>query len=117
MQHSLDIPNVRAWTAGLPVEPDAVRQIRNLSQLPVIAGHVAVMPDVHVGKGATVGTVIPTRNAIIPAAVGVDIGCGMCAVRLNLRAADLPDNLSHLRSRIERAVPVGFDMHDTPLET
>ena len=117
MQYSLDIPNVRAWTAGLPVEPDAVRQIRNLSQLPVIAGHVAVMPDVHVGKGATVGTVIPTRNAIIPAAVGVDIGCGMCAVRLNLRAADLPDNLSHLRSRIERAVPVGFDMHDTPLET
>jgi len=79
--------------------------------LPILAGHIAIMPDVHMGKGATVGSVIPTRNAIIPAAVGVDIGCGMCAVMTNLVADDLPDSLFALRNQIERDVPVGFNEH------
>jgi tRNA-splicing ligase RtcB len=104
--------NVRAWTQGVEVEHDAIAQIRNIASLPILAGPVAVMPDVHLGKGATVGSVIPTRGAIIPAAVGVDIGCGMCAVRTDLAAADLPDSLAHLRARIEQLVPVGFDYHD-----
>lgn len=108
--------NVQAWTQGVPVEVDAVAQIRNIASLPILAGHVAVMPDVHLGKGATVGSVIPTRGAIIPAAVGVDIGCGMCAVKTNLHARDLPDSLSALRSQIEARVPVGFERHQKALE-
>ncbi|HEU0201496.1 MAG TPA: RtcB family protein [Burkholderiaceae bacterium] len=104
--------NVRAWTAGVEVERDAIAQIRNIASLPILAGHIAVMPDVHLGKGATVGSVIPTRGAIIPAAVGVDIGCGMCAVRTNLVAGDLPESLSKVRGRIEQLVPVGFEYHD-----
>lgn len=104
--------NVQAWTQGVEVEWDAMQQIRNISGLPILAGHVAVMPDVHLGKGATVGTVIPTRGAVIPAAVGVDIGCGMCAVRTELQAQDLPDSLAGVRSAFEAAVPVGFDLHD-----
>ncbi|MBK0392205.1 RtcB family protein [Ramlibacter algicola] len=103
--------NVQAWTEGVEVEWDAMQQIRNIAGLPILAGHVAVMPDVHLGKGATVGTVIPTRSAIIPAAVGVDIGCGMCAVRTELRGDALPDSLAKVRSTIEAAVPVGFDLH------
>lgn len=109
--------NVRAWTNGVEVEYDAVAQIRNIASLPVLAGHVAVMPDVHLGKGATVGSVIPTRAAIIPAAVGVDIGCGMCAVKTSLTADDLPDSLARLRSSIESLVPVGFNAHDKPVST
>ncbi|HEY6864286.1 MAG TPA: RtcB family protein [Burkholderiales bacterium] len=93
------------------VEASARRQLENVSKLPIVFHHVAAMPDVHAGIGATVGSVIPTRGAIIPAAVGVDIGCGMSAVRLSLRAEQLPDSLSKLRSAIERAVPVGFDEH------
>ena len=108
--------NVQAWTQGVPVEVDAVAQIRNIASLPILAGHVAVMPDVHLGKGATVGSVIPTRGAIIPAAVGVDIGCGMCAVKTSLHARDLPDSLSALRSQIEARVPVGFERHQKALE-
>ena len=111
------IHNVRAWTEGVEVEHDAVQQIRNLASLPIVAGHVAVMPDVHLGKGATVGSVIPTRCAIIPAAVGVDIGCGMCAVRTSLTARELPDSLARLRSAIEAKVPVGFEAHDAPVST
>ena len=76
-----------------------------MASLPILAGHVAIMPDVHLGIGATVGTVIPTEGAIIPAAVGVDIGCGMNAVRLNLRAEDLPDGLRAVRSALEAGVP------------
>jgi tRNA-splicing ligase RtcB len=110
-----DVEKVKAWTGGVPVEGDAVTQIRNISMLPVLAGHIAIMPDVHLGKGATVGSVIPTKAAIIPAAVGVDIGCGMVAVQLNLTAADLPDSLSAVRAQIERDVPVGFSMHDEPV--
>ena len=79
--------NLRAWTAGVPVEDEAWAQIRNLAALPILGGPIAVMPDVHLGKGAAVGTVIATRAAIIPAAVGVDIGCGMVAVRTTLTAA------------------------------
>jgi tRNA-splicing ligase RtcB len=104
--------NVQGWTDGVEVDHEALKQIRNIAGLPMVASHVAIMPDVHLGKGATVGSVIPTRGAIIPAAVGVDIGCGMCAVRTDLTANDLPASLSALRSAIESLVPVGFAMHD-----
>ena len=107
--------NVRMWTQGVPVEEAAYQQIRNIAALPILGGHVAIMPDVHVGKGATVGAVIPTRGAIIPAAVGVDIGCGMVAVRTTLKASDLPDSLGPIRAQIEQDVPVGFDAHRQPL--
>ncbi|HEY8034983.1 MAG TPA: RtcB family protein [Methylobacter sp.] len=93
------------------IEPEAMQQLYNMAQLPFIYNHIAVMPDVHMGKGATVGSVIPTRQAIIPAAVGVDIGCGMNALRLSIKAHDLPDNLRSLRLFIEDAIPVGFNMH------
>lgn len=95
------------------VEATAMQQLYNIAQLPFIHEHVAAMPDVHAGKGATVGSVIPTKGAIIPAAVGVDIGCGMNAIRLSINANDLPDNLRGLRTTIEEAIPVGFNMHKT----
>jgi tRNA-splicing ligase RtcB len=98
---------IKAWTRGVPVEEEAKQQLRNIASLPFIYRWIAVMPDVHLGKGATVGSVIPTTKAIIPAAVGVDIGCGMMAVRTSLNARDLPDDLRALRSTIERAVPHG----------
>lgn len=98
---------VKMWTADMPVEEKARMQLLNAATLPFIHKHVAVMPDVHVGKGATVGSVIPTKGAIIPAAVGVDIGCGMIAWRTDLTAADLPDNLGPMRASIEQAVPHG----------
>ncbi len=98
---------LKMWCEGVEVEADARTQLDNIAALPFIAGHVAVMPDVHLGKGATVGSVIPTVGAIVPAAVGVDIGCGMMAVRLSLTANDLPDNLHSLRSHIESVVPHG----------
>ena len=93
------------------IDSESIEQLKKMAQLQFIYSHIAVMPDVHVGKGATVGSVIPTKNAIIPAAVGVDIGCGMNAVRLNLKASQLPDNLAPLRHAIERKVPVGFELH------
>jgi tRNA-splicing ligase RtcB len=93
------------------VDPQAVKQLANIAQLPFIHRHIAAMPDVHVGIGATVGAVIPTKGAIIPAAVGVDIGCGMVATRLSLKSSQLPDNLRLLRHAIEAVVPVGFAMH------
>jgi len=96
------------------IESSALQQLINLSKLPFIHSHVAAMPDVHTGIGATVGSVIPTRQAIIPAAVGVDIGCGMNALRLSLTASQLPDNLRPLRQQIEKIVPVGFAEHDAP---
>lgn len=99
---------VKAWEPeGFAIEEAALDQIRNVASLPFIHKHIAVMPDVHWGMGATVGSVIPTKGAIVPAAVGVDIGCGMMAVRLSLTAADLPDSLGHVRAAIERAVPHG----------
>jgi len=107
---SLDTPGgvpVRAWIRGVPLEDSARAQIENVARLPFVGPWVAVMPDVHWGMGATVGSVIPTRGAIVPAAVGVDIGCGMMAVRTSLRASSLPDDLKALRTAIERAVPHG----------
>jgi tRNA-splicing ligase RtcB len=98
---------IRAWVRGVPLEDQARKQLLNASSLPFIHSHIAVMPDVHWGMGATVGSVIPTRGAIVPAAVGVDLGCGMCAVRTSLRAEHLPDNLAAVRSAIEAAVPHG----------
>ena len=100
-----DAKPIKIWTEQ--VEESAEKQLRNLSRLPFIHKHIAVMPDVHAGIGSTVGTVIATKRAIIPAAVGVDIGCGMMAVKLNITASQLPDNLAKLRSRIEVAVPHG----------
>lgn len=103
--------DILMWTRPETVEPEAMRQLHNVAKLPWTYRHVAVMPDVHYGKGATVGSVIAMRDAVSPAAVGVDIGCGMTAVRTSLRAEDLPDDLRRLRSAIEAAVPVGFDQH------
>ena len=101
---------VKIWTDD--IAPQAIEQLLNVAELPIVHGHIAAMPDVHKGIGATVGSVIPTRGAIIPAAVGVDIGCGMNAVRLTLNASDLPDNLAKVRSAIEAAIPVGFSQHE-----
>jgi tRNA-splicing ligase RtcB len=98
---------IKMWTHGVPVEEDAKKQLINTAQLPFIFKWLAVMPDVHVGKGSTIGSVIPTVGAIIPAAVGVDIGCGMMAVQTSLTANDLPDNLFNLRTAIEKSVPHG----------
>jgi tRNA-splicing ligase RtcB len=116
---------IKAWTKYVPnIEAGALKQLQNISSLPIVQGHIAVMPDVHLGKGATIGSVVPTINAIIPAAVGVDIGCGMCAVRTSLNASDLPDSLRQLRSAIEKAVPHGItkgkdrgSWHDIPSHT
>ena len=106
---------VKVWTTD--IEPEAMQQLINVSKLPIVHGHIAAMPDVHMGIGATVGSVIPTKQAIIPAAVGVDIGCGMNAVRLTLGAGELPDSLARVRSAIEAAVPVGFSQHaDSPAQ-
>jgi len=98
---------IKAWIEGVPVEDAARRQLFNIAALPFIHHHVAIMPDVHFGKGATVGSVIATKAAIVPAAVGVDIGCGMMAVRTTLMAGNLPDSLAKLRLGIEAAVPHG----------
>jgi tRNA-splicing ligase RtcB len=100
---------IKVWTDD--IEASAEAQLRNIASLPFIHAHVAAMPDVHWGMGATVGSVLATKGAIIPAAVGVDIGCGMCAVRLSLTASDLPDSLAAVRAQIERDVPVGFAEH------
>ena len=99
---------VKSWTRGVPFEDAARKQLENIARLPIVHGWVAAMPDVHWGIGATVGSVIATHRAVIPAAVGVDIGCGMMAVRTSLSASDLPDSLREVRSAIERAVPHGL---------
>ncbi|MEV6178265.1 RtcB family protein [Streptomyces sp. NPDC052016] len=106
---------IRMWTDPATVEEGALQQLRNVATLPWIKG-LAVMPDVHYGKGATVGSVIAMQGAVCPAAVGVDIGCGMSAVRTSLTANDLPGDLSRLRSKIEQAIPVGRGMHDEPVD-
>lgn len=98
---------VKMWTRGVNIESGAQKQLMNLTQMPFIYKWVAAMPDCHWGMGATVGSVIPTKKAIIPAAVGVDIGCGMVAARTSLNASDLPDSLSNIRSEIEKLVPHG----------
>ncbi|MDT7843842.1 RtcB family protein [Streptomyces justiciae] len=106
---------IRMWTDPASVEEGALQQLRNVATLPWIKG-LAVMPDVHYGKGATVGSVIAMQGAVCPAAVGVDIGCGMSAVKTSLTANDLPGDLSRLRSKIEQAIPVGRGMHDDPVD-
>ncbi len=105
-------PTVQMWAQPHDIEPAAQQQLRNVAALPW-THRVAVMPDVHFGKGATVGSVIALRDAVAPSAVGVDIGCGMSAVRTSLTVNDLPDDLGPLRSAIEAAVPVGFNAHET----
>ncbi len=110
LQSEQGVP-IKAWVDGVPLEDAARKQLVNVSQLPFIFKWVAAMPDVHWGIGATVGSVIPTKGAIIPAAVGVDIGCGMMASETDLRASDLPDNLHKIRSAIEAAVPHGRTSH------
>jgi tRNA-splicing ligase RtcB len=106
---------IRLWAQPHEVESDAIKQLKAVASLPWVAHHVAVMPDVHVGKGATVGSVIALRGAVAPAAVGVDIGCGMAAVKTSLRARDLPDDLKRLRTKIEESIPVGPQAHGTPV--
>ena len=102
---------VRAWVEGGPFEDGAREQVARTARLPFVHNHIAIMPDVHWGRGATVGSVIATAGAIVPAAVGVDIGCGMAAVRTTLRADQLPDSLTRVRAEIERVVPVGRADH------
>ncbi|MFJ5535110.1 RtcB family protein [Streptomyces sp. NPDC093261] len=106
---------IRMWTDPATVEDAAMQQLRNVATLPWIEG-LAVMPDVHFGKGATVGSVIAMRDAVCPAAVGVDIGCGMSAVKTSLTVNDLPGDLTRLRSKIEQAIPVGRGMHDDAVD-
>jgi tRNA-splicing ligase RtcB len=103
---------IRLWADPQEVDSGALDQLRRVADLPWVHHHVAAMPDVHVGFGATVGSVIAMRDAVSPSAVGVDIGCGMAAVRTSLTASDLPDDLAALRSAVEVAIPVGFTMHD-----
>jgi tRNA-splicing ligase RtcB len=98
---------IKAWTKGVLVEEQAKQQLKNIASMPFIYKHLAVMPDVHYGMGATVGSVIATKGAVIPAAVGVDLGCGMMAQRTSLTASDMPDNLHNLRLMIEQAIPHG----------
>ena len=99
---------IKMWTKGVPVDEKSKDQLLKTAQMPFIYKWMAVMPDVHVGIGATIGSVIPTKGAIIPAAVGVDIGCGMMAARTSLTASDLPDNLHALRTELERLIPHGM---------
>src|SRR2546421_5965850 len=104
-------PKLVSW--GSDIDSETIRQAEKTARLPIVEGHVALMPDAHVGIGATVGSVIPTRGAVIPAAVGVDIGCGMIAAELDVTEDQLPDSLEPLLSRIERAIPAGVGQgHD-----
>src|SRR3979409_127158 len=106
-----DKVDVLAWADPGQIESVALDQLRNIAKLPWVFHHVAAMPDVHYGKGATVGSVIAMKGALSPAAVGVDIGCGVGAVRTSLSAADLPDDLRAWRGALERPIPVGFHDH------
>src|SRR3954471_8957749 len=106
-----DNVDVLAWADPAEIESVALDQLRNIASLPWVFHHVAAMADVHLGKGATVGSVIAMKDAVSPAAVGVDIGCGMTAVRTSLTAHDLHGDLAGIRSEIEQAVPVGFSSH------
>src|SRR5436853_6595525 len=109
--------DVVTWADPAEIESVAIDQLRNIAKLPWVFHHVAAMADVHYGKGATVGSVIAMKGALSPAAVGVDIGCGVAAVRSSLNASDLPDSLHSLRSEIERAIPVGFEQHKHPVQS
>src|SRR5688500_14903549 len=104
-------PKLLSWASE--IDPETIRQAEKTARLPIVEGHVALMPDAHVGIGATVGSVIPTKNAVIPAAVGVDIGCGMVAAELDVMEHQLPDSLEPLLGRIEKAIPAGVGQgHD-----
>jgi tRNA-splicing ligase RtcB (3'-phosphate/5'-hydroxy nucleic acid ligase) len=105
---------IKIWAPVREVESQALDQLKRVAALPWVVHHVAVMPDVHVGKGATVGSVVAMRGAVAPAAVGVDIGCGIAAVRTSIAAERLPDSLNKVRLAIEDAIPVGFSAHDRP---
>lgn len=113
MPHTIETEHVpiQLWTSPGSLEPRAADQLRSIARLPWVFKHVAAMPDVHLGKGATVGSVIAMKEAVSPAAVGVDIGCGMGAFRTNLVLSDLPDSLKDVRKAIERVVPVGKGSH------
>ncbi len=106
---------IKLWTPVEEVESQALDQLKNIASLPWVFHHVAAMPDVHLGKGATVGSVVAMKGAVAPAAVGVDIGCGMAAQRTNLTSKQLPESLRALRSDVERTIPVGFSQHDDPV--
>src|SRR5438552_1911284 len=108
--------DIKLWAPVNEVESVALDQLKNISALPWVFHHGAAMPDVHFGKGATVGSVIAMKGAVSPAAVGVDIGCGLGAIRTSLTASDLPDNLHALRRELERVIPVGFSQHRDPIE-
>jgi tRNA-splicing ligase RtcB len=108
------VVDVKLWLPLEELEPEAQHQIFNVAKLPWVFKHVAVMPDAHFGRGCTVGTVIAMKNAVAPSAVGVDLGCGMGAIKTNLKASDLPDNLHEIRHDIERSIPVGFNGHKSP---
>src|SRR5437660_7534477 len=98
-------PKLVSWATE--IDPGAISQAEKTSRLPIVEGHVALMPDAHVGIGATVGSVIPTKGAVIPSAVGVDIGCGMVAAELDVGESQLPDTLEPLLGRIEKSIPAG----------
>lgn len=106
---------IMTWLDPDTIEPQAKEQLLNISEMPFVFKHMAVMPDCHLGKGATVGSVIATKDAIIPAAVGVDIGCGMIAVKTKFKAKDLPDNLKGIREGIERRIPVSAGSYNNKL--
>src|SRR2546423_14700306 len=106
-----DQAEIWAWAPPHEIDSNALTQLKNVASLPWVFHHVAVMPDVHFGKGATVGSVIAMKDAVCPAAVGVDIGCGMAAVRTSLTASDLPNDLRGLRTAIEQRIPAGFNDH------
>lgn len=108
--NALGKAQVQAWVNGIPVEDGVWNQIHNLALMPFVKG-IKIMPDCHIGKGSTIGTVFASQNAIIPAAASVDLGCGVCGVRTSLTASDLPDDLGPLRASFERTVPVGFGLH------
>src|SRR3984957_5090284 len=100
--------HVKMWVRGVPIEEEAKKQLSNTARMPFIFKHVAAMPDVHLGIGATVGSVIATKGAVIPAAVGVDIGCGMAAIKLHVPAEMVKEKAKEIRHSIERSIPVGF---------
>src|SRR3954468_3771491 len=102
-------PKLLSWASD--IDPATVEQAARTARLPFVPGHVALMPDAHIGIGATIGSVIPTEDAIIPAAVGVDIGCGMIAVETSLDAADLPNKLDNILADVDKAIPAGFAKH------
>src|SRR5262245_65637863 len=106
-----DNVTIRVWAPLSQVDSRVITQLKNVAALPWVAHHVAVRPAVHAGRGATVGSVIAMRGAVAPAAVGVDIGCGMAAVETSLDAGHLPDDLRGLRKAIEAVIPVGKAAH------